>query len=122
MRYDTPLQLFRRWVREDLEYKGWKFRKGMELALVFGAANRDPPRFANPNNFDITREDNPHISFGNGVHYCLGAPLARLELQLAIATLLRRMPNLQLDGMPEYRSTYVIRGLKALNVTFPQGR
>jgi cytochrome P450 len=122
MRYDTPLQLFRRWVREDLEYKGWKFRKGMELALVFGAANRDPSRFANPNNFDITREDNPHISFGNGVHYCLGAPLARLELQLAIATLLRRMPNLQLDGMPEYRSTYVIRGLKALNVTFPQGR
>jgi cytochrome P450 len=118
MRYDTPLQLFRRWVREDVDYKGYHFKTGMQLALMFGAANRDPARFHQPDLFDVTRADNPHISFGNGVHYCLGAPLARLELQIAIGTLLRRMPNLQLDGEPEYRSTYVIRGLKALHVTF----
>ncbi len=118
MRYDTPLQLFRRWLREDFEYKGCQFRKGMELALMFGAANRDPARFVNPSVFDVARQDNPHISFGNGVHYCLGAPLARLELQIAIGTLLRRFPSLQLDGEPEYRSAYVIRGLKALRVTF----
>jgi cytochrome P450 len=118
MRYDTPLQLFRRWVRDDLVYKGFRFTKGMELALMFGAANRDPARFENPGSFDIAREDNPHISFGNGVHYCLGAPLARLELQIAIGTLLRRMPGLQLSEEPEYRSNYVIRGLKSLQVTF----
>jgi cytochrome P450 len=119
MRYDTPLQLFRRWVLEDLRFRGYKFQQGMELGLMFGAANRDPARFPNPHTFDIAREDNAHIAFGGGVHYCLGAPLARLELQTAIRTLLRRMPHLRLEGSePEYRPAYVIRGLKALLVTF----
>ncbi|MBL8116980.1 MAG: cytochrome P450 [Anaerolineae bacterium] len=119
MRYDTPLQLFRRWVLEDMEYKGHHFKQGMQFGLMFGAANRDPARFVNANSLDITREDNPHISFGGGVHYCLGAPLARLELEIAFETLLRRMPNMQLKGgEPEFRPTYVIRGLKALPVTF----
>lgn len=118
MRYDTPLQLFRRWVLEDMEYKGHHFKQGTEFGLMFGAANRDPARFPDPNSFDITRPDNPHVSLGGGVHYCLGAPLARLELQIAIATLLRRMPDLRLRDEPEYRPAYVIRGLKALNVIF----
>ncbi len=119
LRYDTPLQLFRRWVLEDMDYKGQHFKQGTELGLMFGAANRDPARFPNADSLDITREDNPHMSFGNGIHYCLGAPLARLELQIAFNTLLRRMPNLTLAGNPpEYRPAYVIRGLKALNVTF----
>lgn len=119
MRYDTPLQLFRRWVLEDFDYKGFSFKRGTEFAFMFGAANRDGARFINPHQLDITREDNPHISFGNGVHYCLGAPLARLELQIALGTLLRRMPNLQLQGdPPQYRDTYVIRGLQGLLVTF----
>jgi len=117
MRYDTPLQLFRRWVLEDLEYKGCSFKKGTEVAFMFGAANRDPARFPNPHTFDIIRQDNPHIAFGNGIHYCLGAPLARLELQIAIGTLLRRFPNLRRDGpQPEYRNAYVIRGLYSLPV------
>ncbi|MBZ0280995.1 MAG: cytochrome P450 [Anaerolineae bacterium] len=119
MRFDTPLQLFRRWVLEDMEYKGYTFKQGTEFGLMFGAANRDAARFPNPHDMDITRQDNPHISFGSGVHFCLGAPLARLELQIAIETLIWRMPNLRLAGeTPEYRDTYVIRGLKALRVGF----
>lgn len=119
MRFDTPLQLFRRWVLEDMEYKGYTFKQGTEFGLMFGAANRDAARFPNPHDMDITRQDNPHISFGGGVHFCLGAPLARLELQIALETLIRRMPNLRLvDDPPEYRDTYVIRGLKALRVGF----
>src|SRR5690606_17492672 len=98
MRYDTPLQLFRRWTLEDVVYKGIELRRGTQIALVFGAANRDPAVFDQPNTFDITRADNPHISFGGGVHYCLGAPLARLELQIAIRTLIERFPTLRLDG------------------------
>jgi cytochrome P450 len=122
MRYDTPLQLFRRWVLEDLDYKGFSFKQGTEVALMFGAANCDPAPFLNPHTFDITRQDNQHIAFGNGIHYCLGAPLARLELQVAIGTLLRRLPNLRIDGeQPEYRNAYVIRGLQRLPVAFGDG-
>jgi cytochrome P450 len=118
MRYDTPLQLFRRWILEDLDYKGFSFKQGTEVALMFGAANRDPARFPEPHTFDITRSDNQHVSFGNGIHFCLGAPLARLELQIALGTLLRRLPNLRLSDEPHFRPAYVIRGLQALNVTF----
>lgn len=118
MRYDTPLQLFRRWVLEDVTYKGHQFKQGTEIALLFGSANRDPARFDNPDVLDVTRRDNPHISFSLGIHYCLGAPLARLELQIAVATLLRRMPNLRLVEPPQYRDSVVIRGLRELKVAF----
>jgi cytochrome P450 len=119
LRFDTPLQLFRRWVLEDLDYKGISFKQGTEFALMFGAANRDPAQFENPRRLDIMRDPNPHISFGGGVHYCLGAPLARLELQIAFDTLIRRLPNQRLAGNePEYRNTYVIRGLQNLHVTW----
>jgi cytochrome P450 len=115
MRYDTPLQLFRRWVLEDVDYAGFRLRQGQEVALLFGAANRDPAQFVQPDRLDITRADNPHISFSLGIHYCLGAPLARLELQVAFAALMR-LPNLRLAETPEYRDGYVIRGLKDLRV------
>lgn len=119
MRFDTPLQLFRRWVLEDVVYKGVELKQGTQVALMFGAANRDPVVFENPAAFDITRIENPHISFGGGVHYCLGAPLARLELQIAIRALVERFPNLRIDGPePEYRPAYVIRGLQSFPVTF----
>ncbi len=119
MRFDTPLQLFRRWVLEDFEYKGQHFKQGDELGLMFGAANRDPARFPDPNTLDITRQDNPHISFGGGVHYCLGAPLARLELQMAYQTLLKRLPNMRLAGdAPTFKDAYVIRGLHELRLKF----
>lgn len=119
MRYDTPLQLFRRWMLEDLTYNGHSFKKGDQLALLFGSANRDPARFVDADVVDVAREDNPHISFSLGVHYCLGAPLARLELEIAFETLLRRLNRLRLAApMPEWRDTYVIRGLKSLMVEF----
>ncbi|MEZ4666424.1 MAG: cytochrome P450 [Anaerolineae bacterium] len=118
LRYDTPLQLFRRWVLEDMEYKGHFFKQGTELGLMFGAANRDPDRFHMPDVLDITREDNGHVSFGGGVHFCLGAPLARLELVIAFKALLRRCQNLQLLEESHFRDTYVIRGLESLKVGF----
>ena len=119
LRYDTPLPIFRRWVLEDMEYHGHRFALGQQLGLVYGAGNRDGARFARPHEFDITRRDNPHLAFGGGVHYCLGAPLARLELEIAVNTLLRRFPNLRLDRASlEYKETYVFHGLKALPVIF----
>jgi cytochrome P450 len=117
MRYDTPLQLFRRWVLAEVEYMGFTFKPGDELGLMFGAANRDPRVFAEPAALDIKRDPNPHLAFGAGVHYCLGAPLARLELEIAFATLLARFPNLAISDEPRFKPKYVIRGLEALRLT-----
>jgi cytochrome P450 len=115
LRYDTPLHLFHRWAKEDVEYKGRPFRAGDRLWLLYGAANRDPKRFPNPDEFDITRQENPHLTFGAGIHYCVGAPLARMELAVSIGSLLARFPALRLiEEKPEYRETFVIRGLKRL--------
>ncbi|MFE4874196.1 cytochrome P450 [Streptomyces sp. NPDC056682] len=116
MRYDTPLQLFERWVLEDIEFAGQILPRGSEVALLFGSANRDPARFADPDTLDLARADNPHISFGAGIHYCLGAPLARLELQASFGELLKKAPLLRLAAEPEWQSGFVIRGLKELHV------
>ncbi|MGW2599090.1 cytochrome P450 [Streptomyces klenkii] len=116
MRYDTPLQLFERWVLDDIEIAGTVIPRGSEVALLFGSANRDPARFPAPDRLDITRTDNPHISLGAGIHYCLGAPLARLELLASFGTLLRRAPRLRLVTEPEWNPGFVIRGLRELLV------
>ncbi|MFE9422086.1 cytochrome P450 [Kitasatospora sp. NPDC006697] len=117
LRYDTPLQMFTRWVLEDIELGGATVPRGSRLALLFGSANRDPARFAEPDRLDLTRTDNPHISFGAGIHFCLGAPLARLELTESYGALLRRVPNLTLLREPAWQPGYVIRGLTELLVT-----
>ncbi|MBT2385536.1 cytochrome P450 [Streptomyces sp. ISL-11] len=116
MRYDTPLQLFERWVLDDIEIAGTVIPRGSEVALLFGSANRDPARFPDPDRLDVTRADNPHISLGAGIHYCLGAPLARLELIASFGELLRRAPRLQLMAEPEWKPGFVIRGLRELLV------
>lgn len=116
MRFDTPLQLFRRWVLKDMVYGEVELKQGTEVALLFGAANHDPAIFEQPDQLILQRDPNPHISFGGGVHYCLGAPLARMELQIAFATLLRRFPTMQLLEKPVYHPSYVIRGLQSLMV------
>ncbi|MEW2554313.1 cytochrome P450 [Streptomyces zhihengii] len=116
MRFDTPLQLFERWVLDDIEIDGTLVPRGSELALLFGSANRDGARFENPDELDLARPDNPHISFGAGIHYCLGAPLARLELAASFGELLRRAPGLRLVREPEWKPGFVIRGLKELLV------
>lgn len=93
-RYDTPLQMFERWVLEDIEVDGVVIPRGVEVALLFGSANHDPAVFSTPAALDLGRETNPHISFGAGIHFCLGAPLARIELQASMRTLLEQVPGL----------------------------
>ncbi|AUG77791.1 cytochrome P450 [Kitasatospora sp. MMS16-BH015] len=116
MRWDTPLQLFERWVLDEIEIGGVTIPRGAEVALLFGSANRDPARFTDPDRLDLARADNPHISFGAGAHFCLGAPLARLELTESFGALLRRAPGLRLVREPSWQPGYVIRGLRELVV------
>ncbi|MEU2061911.1 cytochrome P450 [Streptomyces sp. NPDC013455] len=116
MRYDTPLQLFERWVLDDIEIDGTTIPRGAEIALLFGSANHDPAVFTDPGRLDLTRANNPHISFGAGIHYCIGAPLARLELAASLTALLRRAPTLSLAADPRRKPNFVIRGLEGLAV------
>ena len=116
MRWDTPLQMFERWVLEDAEICGAAVPKGAELGLLFGSANRDPSVFERPDALDVGREPNPHVSFGAGVHFCLGAPLARLELEISFSTMLARLPSIELVEEPVWKPNYIIRGLEGLLV------
>jgi cytochrome P450 len=116
MRWDTPLQMFERWVLEDVEICGATVPKGAELGLLFGSSNRDPAVFDRPDELDIGREPNAHVSFGAGVHFCLGAPLARLELETSFATIVRRLPALAVLEEPAWKPSYIIRGLRELRV------
>ncbi|MFD5078967.1 cytochrome P450 [Streptomyces sp. NPDC058371] len=116
MRYDTPLQLFERWVLDDIEIDGTTIPRGSEIAMLFGSANHDPAVFDAPDKLDLARRDNPHISFSAGIHYCIGAPLARIELAASLGALLDRAPTLHLAAEPERKPNFVIRGLRSLNV------
>ena len=118
LRFDAPLQLFERWVLEPgVEIAGQPLAVGDEVAMLFGAAQRDPRRFDEPDRFDVARGDTAHIGFGGGIHFCIGAPLARLELATSLARLVERFPNLELAAEPRYHPTFVIRGLTALSLT-----
>jgi cytochrome P450 len=119
MRFDTPLQFFERYVREDMSYAGQTWPRGTKLALYYASANRDPEVFPDPERFDIRRDPNPHLAFGLGLHYCIGAPLARLELQTALRTLASRLPDLHLVGEPpRYQPKNVFRYLERLEVGY----
>ncbi|GHF05965.1 cytochrome P450 [Streptomyces griseoluteus] len=117
LRYDTPLQLFERWVLDDIELGGTTIPRGAELALLFGSANHDEAVFDAPTTLDLTRRDNPHISFSAGTHYCIGAPLARLELGASMRALLTLAPTLTLASEPARKPGFVMRGLEELRVT-----
>ncbi|GII84465.1 cytochrome P450 [Sphaerisporangium siamense] len=117
MRYDTPLQMFERWVLQDVTIGGVDIPKGTEVALLFGSANHDPEVFDDPERLDVGRKDNPHISFGAGIHFCLGAPLARVELIESFGALLAAAPGLELAEEPSWKPNFVIRGLESLKVT-----
>jgi len=116
LRYDTPLQMFERWVLEDLEIHGRRISRGAELGLLFGSANHDRTVFPEPDRLDVTREHNPHVTFGAGTHFCLGAPLARVELETSFRTLLTKVPDLELVEEPTRKPGYIIRGLQELRV------
>ncbi|HEU5155513.1 MAG TPA: cytochrome P450 [Streptosporangiaceae bacterium] len=117
LRYDTPAPMFERWVLADVEVGGQTIPRGAEVALQFASANRDPAVFADPDVLDLSREPNPHLTFGLGVHYCLGAPLGRIELAESFRALLRLAPRLAPVAEPEWKPGFVLRGLRALHVT-----
>ncbi|MBU8787785.1 cytochrome P450 [Bacillus glycinifermentans] len=122
LRFYGPVELAtNRWAGEDVLIHEKLIRKGDMVVVALASANRDESKFENPDLFDITRKNNRHLGFGMGIHYCLGAPLARLEGQIALLTLLRRMPNLQLNTDAKtlkWRPTYLMRGLIELPVMF----
>jgi cytochrome P450 len=119
LRYDSPVQMTARAVQQRIEHKGVVFEPGQQVSFLLGAANRDPDVFDHPERLDLSRAENRHLAFGAGIHYCLGAPLARLEGEIAFQTLARRMPHLALatDTMV-YRDNFVLRGLEQLPVYF----
>jgi cytochrome P450 PksS len=122
LRYTAPVFMStERYAREDVEIHGVTIPRGEMTFGVIGSANRDETVFENPDALDITREPNRHLSFGQGIHFCLGAPLARMEAQIAIDTLLRRVPGLRLKVSPErlrWRPSMILRGLDTLPVVF----
>ncbi|MBI3964007.1 MAG: cytochrome P450 [Chloroflexi bacterium] len=118
LRFDGPVKATIRWATGDVELRGRRIERGQRILLVQSAANRDPERFPEPDRLDFTRRDNQHVAFGYGIHYCLGAPLARVEVQLALQDLLQRFPKLRLhpDLELEWHPTAFARGLKSLPV------
>jgi cytochrome P450 len=119
LRYDPPVQMTGRTALEDMEVGGTVVPKGEQAVLLIGSANRDPAQFPDPERLDITRQENHHIAFGYGLHFCLGAPLARLEGEIAFQTLVRRFEGLRLlDEEPPYKENIILRGLAALPVGF----
>ncbi|TDU90951.1 cytochrome P450 [Kribbella voronezhensis] len=117
LRYDTPAHVFIRLASRDTEFLGVPLKEGQLVAVLTGAANRDPRRFAEPDRFDPDRPDNQPISFGAGAHYCLGAALARTEAQLALPMVVERFPQLALGSEPVRTDQFILRGYKSLPVT-----
>lgn len=119
LRFDAPLHMFRRYAYERLELApGVTIEPGEQVGLILGAANRDPAAFAEPHAFLPGRPDQKNVSFGAGIHFCIGAPLARLEMQIALKLLFERLPNLRLAEQPRYRDTYHFHGLERLVVAW----
>ena len=118
LRFDPPVQFDGRVAMADIDLGHVQLKKGEQPLLMLGAANRDPRQFDEPERFDIGRSDNHHLAFGYGMHFCLGAPLARLEGQVTLATLARRLPDMQLlNDHPPYKENVVLRGLAELPVS-----
>ncbi|MFT5651865.1 MAG: cytochrome P450 [Yoonia sp.] len=117
IRHDPPLHMFTRYVYEDMEFYGEVLKRGDQVGCLLGAANRDPLIYENPSQFDPLRRDKQNTSFGGGIHFCVGAPLARLELQIALETLFKRCPNLKLQAPTQYADVFHFHGLEQLIVT-----
>jgi cytochrome P450 len=117
MRFDAPLHLFERTAIVDTELGGVKIAKGQKIAALIGSANRDSSVFERADEMDLTRDPNPHIGFGAGIHFCLGAPLARLEMSVSLPALWEKYPNMQLSGVPVRRPTFVLRGYESVSIS-----
>ena len=118
LRLEAPVQLTSRVAREDVELGGRHIQRGHEVVAVLAAANRDPEQFPEPEVCDLGRSHNPHLAFGRGPHFCLGAPLARLQARIAFRHLLERFPRLRLAGEPAFRRSAVLRSPTRLEVLF----
>ena len=116
LRYDSPLQMFERWVLVDTEVAGMRLARGSKVGLLFGSANHDPEVFGDPGRLDLARQPNPHVSFGAGLHYCVGAPLARVELEAAFGSFASRVAGVELREASGRIHSLVFRGLKNLEV------
>ena len=117
LRFDAPLHLFERTATEDTEIGGVKIAQGQKIAALLGSAGRDESVFDRADELDLTRDPNPHIGFGAGIHFCIGAPLARMEMTTSLPALIKRFPNLELASEPERRQTFVLRGYESVEVT-----
>lgn len=117
LRFDSPLQLFERTAKVDTEINGVTVREGQKIAALLGAANRDKDVFDRADVMELTRPTNPHIAFGAGIHFCIGAPLARLEMTVSLPALMERFPDLALAAEPVRRPTFVLRGYETAHVT-----
>lgn len=117
LRFDSPLHLFERTATHDTVIGGVTVKQGQKIAALLGSANRDESIFNDPKTMDLTRDPNPHIGFGAGIHFCIGAPLARMEMSVALPALITRFPTLQLAGDPVSRGTFVLRGWESVPVT-----
>jgi cytochrome P450 len=124
LRYECPVQAVARTVAEPIEFGGEGFGKGELIVALIGAANRDPEVFPDPDRLDVTRERLKPLSFGGGIHFCIGAQLARIEAEVVFSTLLRRMPDMRLadSGPPQWRDSFTLRGLTTLPVTWSSTR
>jgi cytochrome P450 len=119
LRFDAPLHMFTRYALQDVTLEdGQSFKQGEVIGLMLSAANRDPTRFAHPNSFDPFRTDGQNVSFGAGIHFCIGAPLARIELQVALRALFARLPALRLTTPPKAKNVYHFHGLDRLDVAW----
>jgi cytochrome P450 len=119
LRFDAPLHVFTRYALDDVELgSGLRLRRGEQIGIMLGAANRDPRRFERPDVFDPWRSDGGNVSFGAGIHFCIGAPLARLELSTSLRLLFDRLPSLQLAAEPQYRDIFHFHGLDAVRLTW----
>ena len=117
MRFDAPLHLFERTATADTEIGGVAIKEGEKIAALIGSANRDETVFSGPETMDLTRDPNPHIGFGAGIHFCLGAPLARLEMSVSLPALWQKYPTMQLASEPIRRPTFVLRGYESVAIS-----
>jgi cytochrome P450 len=117
MRFDAPLHLFERTATADTELGGVAIKEGQKIAALIGSANHDETVFSSPEMMDLTRDPNPHIGFGAGIHFCLGAPLARLEMSVSLPALWERFPSMQLAGDAVRRPTFVLRGYESVAIS-----
>ena len=117
LRFDAPLQLFERTAMSDTEINGVVIKSGEKIAALLGSANRDEKVFDNPDTFNVSRTPNSHIAFGGGIHFCLGVPLARLEMNRSLPALFERFPSISIREIPEQRETFVLRGYKKILVS-----